>query len=631
MADNAPSISTADFESLQRELLRLKHENYELQTQRQRLQKPVNATPDTKSSWAIPRLSNNIANKVSATVKYSLSSRDSQQSLEILSLQAQLKSLQEAHDNRLIQNEETIRQMQREVGQREEDDDRNLPYLIKIQQQQSELDKLRESVEGQEDTIRILRLEMEMTPKKNSQKSLQTKIQEEKKIVSSLKDENTALQSHQQTLASRLTEALSESKEAFQMKCTIQGMGKKLNDYNLLLHKNKDKAARVLMEVNQRWEHERLPMLEEDIRQQMRRHAMRGTPLANAASAICASLLVPPHAPLLSAAGTPTHGMSLSGTPLLPHTPASSSWTSPRCGNGHPSPRVEADAHSSGMYSWSQQMDPTTQMDPITRVDPTTQMNPIILENYKEQVEALQVQVDDLKVEKQIVERRANQKVADLKAALRKKLDCPGERRASPLQHFTIASDDDDVRRKKTHAFFFRRLSNTDDVFSEQGQAKSGRKPRVGTTTGAAQRMPAASPPLATVSPASSSQPPKSPASRQAAGMGDALYLRKIDELETLNAGLQSDLCIARESEALLKEDLEHKGGLITHMLHNKCSVPDEAPAKRSLSAFRVWFDPWQQSKDTEGLEKTLEESIADNIRLRDDIQVLAEQLRKHL
>lgn len=91
------SISIADFKFLQQEVLRLKHENYDLQTQFQLKQ---NNTRDDEPNAA----------------------RDS---------------------------------------------DDNNPYLTKIQRQQSELEKLREICESQDDKIRVLRLENELTQAKD--------------------------------------------------------------------------------------------------------------------------------------------------------------------------------------------------------------------------------------------------------------------------------------------------------------------------------------------------------------------------------------------------------------------------------------------------------------------------------
>lgn len=120
--------------------------------------------------------------------------------------------------------------------------------------------------------------------------------------------------------------------------------------------------------------------------------------------------------------------------------------------------------------------------------------------------------------------------------------------------------------------------------------------------------------------------PAESPPIQRNAPLPDTLYLRKIHDLEALNARLMQDLELTRQNEDILKEDVLHKRTLITHMLHNRSEVPQ----KQALpGGFRGFFRASRASVDD--LERALEESIADNMRLRDNIRVLSDQLRPYL
>lgn len=121
----------------------------------------------------------------------------------------------------------------------------------------------------------------------------------------------------------------------------------------------------------------------------------------------------------------------------------------------------------------------------------------------------------------------------------------------------------------------------------------------------------------------------------------DLLYVQKIVELEETNMGLERQLKLIQESQQTLEEDNKEKNDLISDML--KRVKPAEPTTggyggggrKRFLGGLLSRKDRPKASKrtdaDWEELERVAEEAMLDNMRLRNDLQLLAKELRKAL
>jgi len=169
-------------------------------------------------------------------------------------------------------------------------------------------------------------------------------------------------------------------------------MGKKLNDCTHELNAQKVKASRVLTESNQRWEHERIPMLNEDIRGKWFHRK--------------------------------DSGPAVDVTHLL--VPAPLSVSSPDSSAPEISPRVDEGVLDAGFLEVYRKQ----------------------VKDLETQVKDLETQVEDLRVEKGITERRTEEKVTGLKALLKS----VEKERASQVKvkHYTISSDNEEEEPRMT-------------------------------------------------------------------------------------------------------------------------------------------------------------------------------------
>jgi len=657
--------------TLQQDLLRLKNENYDLQTQLQRAQGGAKASGagQDRSTWSyVPKIPNNLANMVtSAATKLDVQIRSSidatnvninrtehinrtDHAEEVLRLEQHLRSLEQAHAALIIESDEKVTLLQTELARatgaglgatassnvsNPESEETSMHYLAKIQSQQSELDNLRDVVEKQQEELKMARQELEQDANLKLQREptkfsilkrssgadrrsdeSEQMINIEKKLTSTLKDEKAALESQQQALEARLNEALTESKQSFAMKCMIQSMGKKIKDVEQLLSQQKERSTRTLQETNTRWERERLPMATEDAWSKFSNSAA----LRSGYGGAVGSTWVPTtNEAQINGGSAPNiddgwHGKEGEGFMML---------------NGHGNEVLNesgnmdfADIRSKNLppHDVSEQGKRTGEhrkMDVDNIIHQQMEGMQKELDEYRAEVEKLREKVSDLEVEKGIIERRAEERVADLKTLLLKKvvedkkraiLSPPISPRATTvLDRFVIHSNEEETVDRGTPTYSS--LSPTQE----------------------------------------SSKPPK-----EEAAIGDALYQLKISELETLCEGLRKDLEISQQSEAVLKEDIRHKRQLITHVLKKMATTAtpndvedlfgNKAPRsgndpggftagskKATTPAFFQTFFPEPEKDDTTELENALEGCMADNMRLRDNIRVLGDQIRYYL
>lgn len=652
MEDNEPAISLADFTTLQQELLRLKYENYDLQTQLQKSAQggaKASGAGHDRSTWSyVPKIPNNLANMVSsAAMKIDGQIRTSidvananvarvENAEEVLRLEQQLRSLEQAHAALIIESDAKLAQMQTELARgathtprstsappvsNGESEETSVHYLAKIQSQQSELDKLRDVVDKQQEELKkIVRQELDQDSNSKPQRETnkfsllkrsddrrtdeteQMKI--EKRRTSTLKDEKAALENHQQALETRLNEALTESKQAFAMKCMIQSMGKKIKDYEQLLSQQKERSTRALQEANSRWERERLPMATEDLRSMFTTAAAAGgRGYGKAVGSSCV-----PREEAGKSDGTVERIHERDGNEggevlvTIGIVDANANADNADIGSNN-LPSNEANEQKTGEHREMDVEDVMQQMEGLQKE----------LDEYRAESEKLRVQVNDLEVEKGIIERRTEERVSDLKTLLRKRVEQDKKRTISTPPMFP-----------QTTQILDRFVVPSDEETEEMG-------------------TPTYSSPSPTQG---SSKPPKETA------IGDALYLLKISELEALCEGLKKDLEICQQSETVLKEDIRHKRLLITHMLKKMATTatPNDvedlfgnkaAPSGNNGGVFAAGIMPTasffptlfstSQTQDTIELENALEGSMADNMRLRDNIRVLGDQLRYYL
>jgi len=654
MEDNEPAISLADFTTLQQELLRLKYENYDLQTQLQKSAqggaKASGAGPD-RSTWSyVPKIPNNLANMVSsAAMKIDGQIRTSidvananvarvESAEEVLRLEQQLRSLEQAHASLIIESDAKVAQMQTELARANtttgtsapplsngESEETSIHYLAKIQSQQSELDKLRDVVDKQQAELKIARQELDQDLNSKAQRETtkfsllkrsedrrtdeteQMKI--EKKLTSALKDEKAALETHQQALETRLNEALTESKQAFAMKCMIQSMGKKIKDYEQLLSQQKERSTRALQEANSRWERERLPMATEDVRSMFTSTeasyaAERGYGRAVGSTCVPAFEMT-----AVRSDGTVEQSDERDGgnegdiVVTIGIVDATANADSADIGSKN-LPSNEATDQKTGEPRKINVEDVTIQLQGLQRE----------LDEYRAESEKLRVHVKDLEVEKGIIERRAEERVSDLKTLLRKRVEQDKKRTISTPPTLP-----------ETTQLLDRFVVPSDEEAEEMG-----------------------TPTYSSPSPTQGSSKPL-----KETAIGDALYMLKISELEALCEGLKKDLEICQQSEMVLKEDIRHKRQLITHMLKKMATTATAndvedlfgnkaAPSGNNAGVFAAGIVPTAPSffptlfpattkQDTIELENALEGCMADNMRLRDNIRVLGEQLRYYL
>lgn len=110
------------------------------------------------------------------------------------------------------------------------------------------------------------------------------------------------------------------------------------------------------------------------------------------------------------------------------------------------------------------------------------------------------------------------------------------------------------------------------------------------------------------------------------------LYVQKIVELEALNIGLERDLELLQSSEQCLLDDSREKQDLVAYLMRQfRSRNPDSEATMRSQSSGMLGNLWWRQSPESEAdldeLERVAEEATRDNIRLRNHLRGLGEEL----
>lgn len=117
------------------------------------------------------------------------------------------------------------------------------------------------------------------------------------------------------------------------------------------------------------------------------------------------------------------------------------------------------------------------------------------------------------------------------------------------------------------------------------------------------------------------------------------LYVQKIEELEQQNDGLEQDLDLLASSKQCLLDDSKEKEELISFLmrtvrsdgseLENPGSLKKPGAGAKFLGLLR---GPGRsQRTQLEELQKVAEEAMMDNLRLRKDLRILAEEFRKYM
>ncbi|CAE7468379.1 unnamed protein product [Symbiodinium sp. CCMP2592] len=125
----------------------------------------------------------------------------------------------------------------------------------------------------------------------------------------------------------------------------------------------------------------------------------------------------------------------------------------------------------------------------------------------------------------------------------------------------------------------------------------------------------------------------------QAVGSSGWLYVQKIEELEQQNDGLEQDLDLLASSKQCLLDDSKEKEELISFLMRTVRSDGSELENPASMKKpgagakiFGLLRGPGRsQRTQLEELQKVAEEAMMDNLRLRKDLRILAEEFRKYM
>merc|ERR1712183_46449 len=110
------------------------------------------------------------------------------------------------------------------------------------------------------------------------------------------------------------------------------------------------------------------------------------------------------------------------------------------------------------------------------------------------------------------------------------------------------------------------------------------------------------------------------------------LYVQRIEELEQLGEILRTRLSDLHERERALRMEQKDKNDLIAHLM-KKSNISDlnaEDAASGKLGD-PFWRRGLQQADSVEAVESVIQETTQENIRLRNDMKIMAEELRKAL
>mmetsp|Transcript_50433 Transcript_50433/g.119921 ORF Transcript_50433/g.119921 Transcript_50433/m.119921 type:complete len:983 (-) Transcript_50433:80-3028(-) len=100
------------------------------------------------------------------------------------------------------------------------------------------------------------------------------------------------------------------------------------------------------------------------------------------------------------------------------------------------------------------------------------------------------------------------------------------------------------------------------------------------------------------------------------------LYVQRVDELEDRTESLRIDLKRMHEIEQSLRVQSREKSDLIAYLMKKARNRDDDATPKRRLQVCE---------QDIDELEMIIEETLQDNVRLRDDVQNMSRELRRWL
>eukprot|EP00403_Amphidinium_massartii_P004069 CAMPEP_0178376072 /NCGR_PEP_ID=MMETSP0689_2-20121128/3214_1 /TAXON_ID=160604 /ORGANISM="Amphidinium massartii, Strain CS-259" /LENGTH=632 /DNA_ID=CAMNT_0019996083 /DNA_START=52 /DNA_END=1947 /DNA_ORIENTATION=+ len=109
------------------------------------------------------------------------------------------------------------------------------------------------------------------------------------------------------------------------------------------------------------------------------------------------------------------------------------------------------------------------------------------------------------------------------------------------------------------------------------------------------------------------------------------LYTQKIEELEVLRAGLEHDVELLKETEQMLRHDCMEKDAFITELMRKVASeeieMQSRARAQSRKKPSRLRFLRRERKglqSDYEDLQHEAEEAMLDNIRLKNNLRMLA-------
>lgn len=112
------------------------------------------------------------------------------------------------------------------------------------------------------------------------------------------------------------------------------------------------------------------------------------------------------------------------------------------------------------------------------------------------------------------------------------------------------------------------------------------------------------------------------------------VFVQRVEELEERNECLHQQLAALHESERSLRNNNKEKNDLIAHLLRRaNLSGNESVNSAAAQNGSRFWQRNRQteQERDCAHLQCMIDETNEDNVRLRNDVQTLAEELRKAL
>jgi len=111
------------------------------------------------------------------------------------------------------------------------------------------------------------------------------------------------------------------------------------------------------------------------------------------------------------------------------------------------------------------------------------------------------------------------------------------------------------------------------------------------------------------------------------------LYVQQVAELEQSTDGLKQDLRSLHESERNLRAEAKEKNALIAYLMRKVKSPELDDYVAGNQSSQPFWHGRQQQpdEQSVEDMERVIEETMEYNIRLRNDIQIMSTELRKAL